>query len=80
VIAALQVENLESQTLLTDLWLNDNPLGDLDHLEHALTSCKETLTTVYFQNTPAAKTPAYLLSMKRMLPNLEYVDSVVIQR
>lgn len=74
------MENLESQTLLTDLWLNDNPLEGLEHLEQALVSCKETLTTVYFQNTPAAKTPAYLHSMKRLLPNLEYVDSVVIQR
>lgn len=77
----MQVEGLESQTLLTDLWLNNNKVQELDHLTEALQPCKESLQVLYLEATPAAKsTDAYLLLMKDMLPSLEYLDSTVIKR
>jgi hypothetical protein len=75
------VEGLEALTGLSDLWLNDNPVRDLDHLQEALQSCKESLQVVYLENSPAAKsTTSYLLIMKQMLPSLKYLDSTTIVR
>jgi hypothetical protein len=77
----VQVEGLETLTGLSDLWLNDNPVRDLDHLPDALQSCKDSLQVVYLENSPAAKsTTSYLLIMKQMLPKLEYLDSTPIGR
>jgi len=77
----LQVEGLDTLERLSDLWLNDNPVTDLDHIADATQSCKETLTVVYLENTPAAKaSDAYLHVMKQMLPKLEYLDSTKITR
>jgi hypothetical protein len=79
--APLQVSGLTSQTALTDLWLNDNKVKDLDHLKNALASCSTSLQVLYLENTPAAKsTDAYLLMMKELLPSLEYLDSTPIKR
>lgn len=75
-----RVAGLQNQTRLTDLWLNDNCIEDLDHLESALDTCKMTLTTVYLENNACTKIPAYLHIMKRMLPQLEFLDSVQTQR
>jgi hypothetical protein len=73
------VEGLEALTGLSDLWLNDNPVRDLDHLQEALQSCKESLQVVYLENSPAAKSStSYLLIMKQMLPRLKYLDSTTI--
>ena len=78
---SLQVEGLESQTLLTDLWLNNNKVAELDHLTEALQPCKASLQVLYLEATPAAKsTDAYLLLMKELLPSLEYLDSTPIKR
>jgi hypothetical protein len=75
------VEGLEALTGLSDLWLNDNPVRDLDHLQEALQTCKESLQGVYLENSPAAKsTTSYLLIMKQMLPSLKYLDSTTIVR
>lgn len=77
----LQISGLEAQTKLTDLWLNDNPIRDLDHIAAAVSACKRTLAVVYLENSPAAKsTTAYLHIMKQMLPNLEQLDSTPIVR
>jgi hypothetical protein len=77
----MQVEGLESQTALTDLWLNNNKVKDLDHLKQALQPCKASLQVLYLEATPAAKsTDAYLLLMKDLLPSLEYLDSTPIKR
>eukprot|EP00892_Ulva_mutabilis_P001629 jgi/Ulvmu1/11467/UM077_0010.1 len=76
-----KVEGLAAQTLLTDLWLNDTQVADLDHLESALQACRDTLEVVYLANSPAAQsTQAYLLFMKALLPKLEYLDSTPITR
>ena len=80
LVPTVQVEGLEQQTELTDLWLNDNPVEDLDHLDGALASCKGTLTTLYLENSPASKSKAYLHIMKAMLPKLEHLDSTPIHR
>lgn len=75
------MEGLESQTLLTDLWMNNNKVQDLDHLADALQPCKATLQVLYLEATPAAKsTDAYLIIMKEILPALEYLDSTIIKR
>jgi hypothetical protein len=77
----MQVCGLQAQTKLTDLWLNDNPIKDLDHISAAVAACKDTLTVVYLENSPAAKsTTAYLHIMKQMLPSLEQLDSTPITR
>lgn len=77
----MQVEGLHHQGVLTDLWLNNTQVADLDHLETALEACKNTLEVVYLASTPAAaSTQAYLLFMKALLPNLEYLDSTPITR
>lgn len=79
--STVQVSGLEAQTRLTDLWLNNNPIKDLDHIAAAVASCKDTLTVVYLEGSPAAKsTDAYLHIMKQMLPKLEYLDSTPISR
>lgn len=68
-------------TRLHDLWLNDNPVRDLDHLPRALARCSRSLRILYLENSPAAKaSTAYLLIVKQMLPGLEYLDSTPIQR
>jgi len=77
---ALQVEGLEHQTQLTDLWLNDNPVADLDHLSSALASCTDSLTTLYLENSPASQSKAYLHIMKALLPALEFLDSTQVYR
>jgi hypothetical protein len=75
------VEGIEALTQLSDLWLNDNPIPDLDHIGDAVKSCRESLRVVYLENTPAAKSStAYLHIMKQMLPRLEYLDSTKIVR
>lgn len=75
------MEGLDGLQRLSDLWLNDNPVTDLDHIAAAVRSCRTTLTVVYLENTPAAKSSdAYLHIMKQMLPNLEYLDSTRITR
>ena len=77
----VQVTGLQQQTKLSDLWLNDNPVRNLEHLQEALTPCKDTLQVVYLENSPAAKsTTAYLHIMRQMLPKLEQLDSTPIQR
>lgn len=81
VRARVQVEGLDQQALLTDLWLNDTQVADLDHLESALSACMHTLEVVYLANSPAAaSTQAYLLFMKALLPKLEYLDSTPVAR
>lgn len=75
----MQVEGLEQQVALTDLWLNDTQVEDLDHLHTGLEACKNTLEVIYLANTPAAaSTQAYLLFMKALLPKLQYLDSTPI--
>jgi hypothetical protein len=75
------VEGLEALSRLADLWLNDNPVSDLDHIDKAVETCRESLRVVYLENTPAAKsTTAYVHIMKQMLPRLEYLDSTKIVR
>lgn len=75
------MEGLDHQSSLTDLWLNDTQVMDLDHLESALEACKHSIEVVYLANTPAAaSTKAYLLFMKALLPKLEYLDSTPIVR
>lgn len=75
------MEGLDQQIALTDLWLNDTEVADLDHLDAALKACKQTLEVVYLANTPAAaSTQVYLLFMKAMLPKLAYLDSTPITR
>ena len=77
----MQIEGLEAQTKLTDLWLNDNPVKDLEHIAAAVAPCKDTLAIVYLENSLAAKsTTAYLHIMKQMLPRLEQLDSTPIIR
>jgi hypothetical protein len=75
------VEGLEALSRLVDLWLNDNPVSDLDHIDKAVGSCRESLRVVYLENTPAAKsTTAYVHIMKQMLARLEYLDGTKIVR
>ena len=77
----MQVQGLQQQSRLTDLWLNDNPVKDLEHIAGGIASCQDTLTVVYLENSPAAKsTDAYLHIMKQMLPKLEQLDSTPIKR
>lgn len=73
-----KVEHLQGLTQLEDLWLNDNQIPNLEGLYAALTDQRETLTTIYLENNPAAAGEGYKEKMMRLLPNLVQLDANVL--
>mmetsp|Transcript_30914 Transcript_30914/g.87513 ORF Transcript_30914/g.87513 Transcript_30914/m.87513 type:complete len:87 (-) Transcript_30914:3536-3796(-) len=61
---------------LTDLWLNDNKIANLDSLKDALAAQRTTLTCIYLENNPLQENRAvYRATLLDILPNLEQLDS-----
>eukprot|EP00879_Flechtneria_rotunda_P007063 GHRR01007413.1.p1 GENE.GHRR01007413.1~~GHRR01007413.1.p1 ORF type:complete len:170 (+),score=37.36 GHRR01007413.1:699-1208(+) len=73
-----KIENLQGLTQLEDLWLNDNRIPSLDGLEEALQDQRESLTTIYLENNPAAAAFDYKKQLLKLLPNLEQLDTDVL--
>ena len=59
---------------LTDLWLNDNQIESLDHVEEALQPQRGSLSCVYLRGNPCSEAPSYALRMRHLLPNLTQLD------
>lgn len=73
-----KVENLQSLTHLEDLWLNDNQIPSLEGLEEALAGQRNSLTTIYLENNPAAAEEGYKNRILQMLPKLVQLDASVL--
>lgn len=73
------VEHLAGLTALEDLWLNDNAIPSLDGLEEALADQRDSLTTIYLENNPAAGAPDYKARLLALLPRLVQLDADVLQ-
>jgi hypothetical protein len=73
------IEGLAPLTQLEDLWLNDNTIPSLDGLEEALAQQKDTLTTIYLENNPAAADPGYRARILAALPKLKQLDAHVLE-
>lgn len=59
---------------LTDLWLNDNQVGDLAEVESALGAHADTLSCVYLAGNPVAAVADYRGRLQRLLPRLAQLD------
>lgn len=70
-----KVEHLHGLTQLQDLWLNDNQIPSLDGLEEELSDQKDSLTTIYLENNPAATAADYKQRMLAMFPHLIQLDA-----
>jgi protein phosphatase 1 regulatory subunit 7 len=73
-----KLEGLATLNRLEDLWLNDNRIPSLDDLESALASQKDTLTTIYLDNNPAAAAADYRPRLLAALPHLTQLDADVL--
>jgi Leucine-rich repeat (LRR) protein len=70
-----KVEHLQGLTQLQDLWLNDNQIPSLEGLEDALSDQRDSLTTIYLENNPAASAADYKQRMLAMFPGLIQLDA-----
>jgi protein phosphatase 1 regulatory subunit 7 len=70
-----RVEHLQGLTQLQDLWLNDNNIPSLEGLEDALSDQRDSLTTIYLENNPAASAADYKQRMLAMFPHLIQLDA-----
>lgn len=73
-----KVENLQGLTQLEDLWLNDNRIPSLEGLEDALADQRDSLTTIYLENNPAAAEEGYKERILQLLPRLVQLDANVL--
>lgn len=73
-----KVEHLQGLTQLEDLWLNDNQIPSLQGLEEALADQRNSLTTIYLENNPAAADKGYKDKVMQLLPNLVQLDANVL--
>ena len=67
-------------TNLTDLWANQNEIGNLDQVEIALKATAPSLETVYLMGNPCASDSKYKLRMLYLLPKLEQLDDNPVER
>jgi protein phosphatase 1 regulatory subunit 7 len=70
-----KVEYLQGLTQLQDLWLNDNQIPSLEGVEDALLDQKDSLTTIYLENNPAAAAPDYKQRILALFPGLIQLDA-----
>lgn len=70
-----KVENLQGLTQLQDLWLNDNKIPSLEGIEDALSDQRDSLTTIYLDNNPAATASDYKQRILALFPNLIQLDA-----
>lgn len=73
-----RVEHLQGLSQLQDLWLNDNAIPSLEGLQDALADQRESLTTIYLENNPAAAAPGYKQRVLALFPNLTQLDADVL--
>jgi len=74
------VQGLSTLTRLKDLWVNDNVIDSLEHLDEDLSAQKRSLTCIYLTGNPAVADlgDEYRATMKAMLPLLEQLDADMI--
>lgn len=70
-----KVEHLQGLTQLQDLWLNDNQIPSLEGIEDALSDQKDSLTTIYLENNPAAAAADYKQRILALFLNLTQLDA-----
>jgi protein phosphatase 1 regulatory subunit 7 len=70
-----RVEHLQGLTQLQDLWLNNNQIPSLEGIEDALSDQRDSLTTIYLDNNPAAAAPDYKQRILVLFPNLIQLDA-----
>lgn len=70
-----RVEHLQGLTQLADLWLNDNQIPSLEGLEEALADQRDSLTTIYLDNNPAAAAADYKQRLLALFPHLIQLDA-----
>ncbi|KAJ4708514.1 protein phosphatase 1 regulatory subunit pprA [Melia azedarach] len=71
------VDDIQNLTRLEDLWLNDNQLESLEGVAEAVTGSRESLTTIYLENNPCAKSSNYSATLRQNFPNIQQIDSDV---
>lgn len=76
------VDGVGQLPMLTDLWANNNCIENLDEVERELQMLKDSLQVLYLNNNPFMENQgqAYKLRMVHVLPNLEQLDDVLVQR
>lgn len=70
-----KVEHLQGLSHLQDLWLNDNQIPSLEGIEDALSDQRDSLTTIYLENNPAAAATDYKQRMLVLFPHLIQLDA-----
>jgi Leucine-rich repeat (LRR) protein len=70
-----KVEHLQGLSQLQDLWLNDNQIPSLEGIEDALSDQRDSLTTIYLENNPAAAAADYKQRMLALFPHLVQLDA-----
>ena len=63
----VKVEGLDAQTILEDLWLNDNQLDEWDGLYESLEGPRQTLSTIYLENNPIVRIVGYPTPLSRSI-------------
>lgn len=71
------VDDIQTLTRLEDLWLNDNQIQSVEGLAEAVSGSRETLTTIYLENNPCAKSPNYTTAIRQIFPSIQQIDSEV---
>uniref|UniRef100_A0A2P2KAZ9 Protein phosphatase 1 regulatory subunit pprA-like n=1 Tax=Rhizophora mucronata TaxID=61149 RepID=A0A2P2KAZ9_RHIMU len=71
------INDIQNLTQLEDLWLNDNRIESLEGIVEAVAGSRQTITTIYFENNPCAKSPSYTGTLRRVFPNIQQIDSNV---
>ncbi|XP_047308074.1 protein phosphatase 1 regulatory inhibitor subunit PPP1R7 homolog [Impatiens glandulifera] len=69
------ITGIETLTKLEDLWLNDNQISSLDGIDEAVKGSKDTLTTIYLERNPCAKSPNYTKALREIFTNVQQIDS-----
>lgn len=67
---------------LTDLWANNNLIENLDVVEQEIALLQDSLQVLYLNGNPFFESQghAYKLRMTHILPNLQQLDDVLVQR
>ncbi|KNA17141.1 hypothetical protein SOVF_082880 [Spinacia oleracea] len=71
------IEDIEKLARLEDLWLNDNQIASLEDMAEAVAGSRETITTIYLEHNPCAKSPNYTATLRQILSNIQQIDSQV---
>lgn len=72
-----EIEDIEKLTMLEDLWLNDNQIVSLEGMAEAIAGSRETITTIYLEHNPCAKSPNYTATLRQIFPNIQQIDSQI---